>query len=46
MKSTGLGLYLCRKLCEKQGLNISAKSKEGEYSEILMFFPIGTLTKM
>lgn len=46
MKSTGLGLYLCRKLCEKQGLNISAKSKEREYSEILMFFPIGTLTKM
>ena len=29
-KSTGMGLYLCKKLCEKLGLGINIKSKENE----------------
>ena len=26
-KSTGMGLYLCKKLCEKLGLGISIRSR-------------------
>lgn len=37
--STGIGLYLCRKLCSKLGLEICAKSKEGEYTVIEIVFP-------
>lgn len=29
-KSTGIGLYLCRKLCEKMNLKLEACSKKGE----------------
>ena len=29
-KSTGMGLYLCKVLCEKTGLSISISSEEGE----------------
>ena len=28
-KSTGIGLYLCKKLCGKMGLEISAESADG-----------------
>ena len=27
-KSTGIGLYLCKNLCEKLGLGINIKSKD------------------
>lgn len=42
-KSTGMGLYLCRKLCEKMGHRIWVKSSEG--CEITIAFPVGSLTK-
>lgn len=37
--STGIGLYLCRRLCEKLGIGISAKS-EGKGTTISLFFHI------
>ena len=37
--STGMGLYLCKKLCRKLGISIEAESREGEYTEILLYFP-------
>ena len=41
-QSTGIGLYLCRKLCRKLGISIEARSKEGEYTKILLHFPDGS----
>lgn len=38
-KSTGIGLYLCKNLCEKLGISINIKSEEGVYTEIVLTFP-------
>jgi signal transduction histidine kinase len=38
-KATGLGLYLCRKLCDKMGLGISAHSTAGEGTVMKVVFP-------
>lgn len=38
--STGMGLYLCKKLCLKLGLGISIKSKLGVGTEVTIVFPI------
>ena len=38
-KSTGLGLYLCKKLCLKLGLNISIKSEQGQGTTVEIVFP-------
>ncbi|MEQ8153329.1 MAG: sensor histidine kinase [Clostridiaceae bacterium] len=43
-KSTGIGLYLCKKLCEKLGLGISLSSKKEEGTKVNIIFPIGNLT--
>lgn len=40
-KSTGIGLYLCKKLCDKLGLGISLTSEEGVGTKVNMIFPIG-----
>lgn len=40
-KSTGIGLYLCKKLCGKLGLSISISSKEGEWTLVGIVFPMG-----
>jgi signal transduction histidine kinase len=37
-KSTGMGLYLCKKLCDKLGLQISAES-QGQGAEFRIAFP-------
>lgn len=37
-KSTGMGLYIVKKLCDKLGHSVSAQSKQGEYTEILITF--------
>ena len=37
--STGIGLYLCRKLCARLGLAIAARSRQGEFTEIALRFP-------
>lgn len=44
-KSTGMGLYLCRKLCEKMGHRIWLKSSEGKGCEIIIAFPKGSMTE-
>lgn len=41
-RSTGMGLYLCRKLCEKLGIGIRAVSKEGEGTEMILEFPLSS----
>lgn len=38
--STGMGLYLCRKLCEKLGIQIRAESEYGQGTTIYLEFPI------
>ena len=44
-KSTGMGLYLCKKLCEKLGLGINIKSKENEGTEVTILFPLNDMMK-
>lgn len=41
-RSTGMGLYLCKKLCEKLGIEIYARSKEGIGTEMILEFPISS----
>lgn len=38
-KSTGIGLYLCQKLCEQLGMGIEAESKENEFTKITITIP-------
>lgn len=45
-KSTGIGLYLSRVLCEKMNIRIIADSKEGEYTTIQFLFPINQMVEM
>lgn len=40
-KSTGIGLYLCNKLCDKLGVGISLASKEGMGTKVNIVFPQG-----
>lgn len=44
-KSTGIGLYLCKKLCDKLGLLISIESKEKLYTKVIITFSKGSLCK-
>lgn len=41
-KSTGIGLYLCKKLCNKLGLLIHIESKENLYTKVIIIFPKGS----
>ena len=43
-KSTGIGLYLCKKLCDKLEHGISLTSKEGEGTEVTFVFPKSSMT--
>ena len=38
VKSTGMGLYIVKKLCDKLGHNISIESKENEYTKVILEF--------
>ena len=38
-KSTGIGLYLCKKLCDKLGLGITLTSEEGNGCLVKLIFP-------
>ncbi len=38
-KSTGIGLYLCKRLCEELGMIIEAEAKENEYTNIIITIP-------
>lgn len=41
-RSTGMGLYLCKRLCGKLGISICASSVEGEGTEVVLEFPLST----
>ena len=38
-QSTGIGLYLVRRLCDKMGLSVAARSRAGEGFCVLIGFP-------
>ena len=42
-KSTGIGLYLCKALCEKMNLRITVSTEPGKGSIFQIFFPKNTL---
>ncbi|MDR7855547.1 sensor histidine kinase [Tissierella sp.] len=44
-KSTGIGLYLCKKLCDKLGLLIDIESEINSYTKVVITFPIGSFCK-
>lgn len=46
IKSTGIGLYLCKKLCEKLGLYINLKSDKDSGVEIEIIFPQANTTEV
>lgn len=45
-KSTGIGLYLCKKLCDKLGISIELNSKENEGTEVKLIFPKSSFTQI
>ncbi|WP_300260831.1 sensor histidine kinase [Clostridium sp.] len=42
-KSTGIGLYLCKKLCKKLGLDITLISEECKFTRVSIIFPINRM---
>lgn len=44
-KSTGIGLYLCKKLCNKLGLLIDIESEINRYTKVSITFPMGSFCK-
>ena len=45
-KSTGIGLYLCKKLSDQLGLGFSITSKIGEGTKVSIIFPLGKVNLM
>ena len=45
-KSTGIGLYLCKKLCDKLGMAIELNSEENVGTEIKLVFPQSSFTSI
>ena len=45
-KSTGIGLYLCKKLCDKLGIAIELNSEEEKGTEIKIVFPNSSYTNL
>lgn len=41
-RSTGMGLYLCRKLCDRLGIGLSAESEYGVGTKLCLKFPISS----
>ena len=44
-KSTGMGLYLCKKLTQKLGLGINIESEIKKGTKISIIFPINKMMK-
>lgn len=44
--STGIGLYLCKRLCTKLGISITAQSKPGKGTTMKVSFPKGDFVKV
>lgn len=45
-KSTGIGLYLCKKLCDRLGLGIDFNSQKDIGTEVKIIFPVGSYTNI
>ncbi len=45
-RSTGLGLYLCKRLCGKMGLGISVASVEGDGTAVSLVFPVSDMHRV
>lgn len=45
-KSTGIGLYLCKKLCDKLCIGLELKSKKDEGTEVKLIFPNNSFINM
>ena len=45
-RSTGIGLYLAKKICNKLGLEINAESKYKDWTKIIIEFPKSNFNKM
>ncbi|AKN31593.1 histidine kinase [Clostridium carboxidivorans P7] len=43
-KSTGMGLYLCKKLCSKLGLKINIDSEVNKGTKVTLVFPMSSMT--
>ncbi len=41
-RATGMGLYLCKKLCGRLGVGLSAESVPGEGTRMLLVFPVSS----
>lgn len=41
-RATGMGLYLCEKLCKKLGIGIDARSEYGNGTTIILEFPVSS----
>ena len=44
--STGIGLFLCKGLCEKLGIGIAVKSESGQGTQVELYFPKGDFVKV
>ena len=42
-KSTGIGLYLCKKMCEQMGIYIEIESEVGVGTTVSLTFPISDM---
>lgn len=45
-KSTGIGLYLCKRLCDKLSIGLACESVEGQFTRILFTFPDSDFQKI
>lgn len=41
-KATGMGLYLCKKLCDRLGILLTARSVYGKGTEMILTFPVSS----
>ncbi len=44
--STGIGLYLCQRLCDKLQIGIHAQSEPGQYTRMILTFPDSDFQKI
>lgn len=44
--STGIGLFLCKRLCEKLGIGIAVTSESGQGTQVELYFPKGDFVKV
>lgn len=45
-RATGMGLYICGRLCEKLKIGISCESEQGKYTRMILTFPDSDYNKM